>query len=80
MFSNKSRNDRVKILIVEDEKINIDVLIGLLNPEYRTVAARSGEQALRRLETPSLPDLILLAVMMPGMDGYETCGIVNYPG
>ena len=70
-------DERAKILIVDDEKINIDVLVGLLNPEYRTVAAKSGDQALRRLENPPLPDLLLLDVMMPGMDGYETCRIIK---
>jgi diguanylate cyclase (GGDEF)-like protein len=72
-----ARDARAKILIVDDEKINIDVLVGLLKRKYRTAAAKSGEQALRRLETPPLPDLILLDVMMPGMDGYEACRIVK---
>jgi diguanylate cyclase (GGDEF)-like protein len=65
--------DRAKILIVDDEKINIDVLVGLLKPYYRTVAAKNGEQAFKRLAVPPLPDLILLDVMMPDMDGYEVC-------
>ncbi len=62
-----------KILIVDDEKFNIDVLVGMLNPFYRTIAAKNGGQALRRLEKPPLPDLILLDIMMPEMDGYEVC-------
>jgi diguanylate cyclase (GGDEF)-like protein len=64
---------QAKILIVDDEKMNLDVLIGLLKPYYRTVAAKSGEQAFKRLQVPPLPDLILLDIMMPGMDGYEVC-------
>jgi len=64
---------QAKVLIVDDEKINLDVLVGLLKPYYRTVAAKSGEQAFKRLEIPPLPDLILLDIMMPGMDGYEVC-------
>jgi len=64
---------KAKVLIVDDEKINLDVLICLLKPYYRTVAAKSGEQAFKRLEIPPLPDLILLDIMMPGMDGYEVC-------
>jgi diguanylate cyclase (GGDEF)-like protein len=64
---------QAKVLIVDDEKINLDVLIGLLKPYYRIVAAKSGEQAFKRLQVPPLPDLILLDIMMPGMDGYEVC-------
>lgn len=65
--------DRFKILIVDDEAVNIDVLVGIFSPYYKIVAAKSGDQALRRLETPPLPDLILLDIVMPGMDGYEVC-------
>jgi len=65
--------ERPKILIVDDEKINIDVLVGLLNPDYKTVVAKNGEQAFMRLEKPPLPDLILLDIMMPGIDGLEVC-------
>ena len=53
--------------------MNIDILVGLLSPHFRTVAARDGRQALNRLKMPPLPDLILLDVMMPIMDGYEVC-------
>ena len=65
--------ERAKILIVDDEKINLDVMVGLLKPNYRIVAAKKGEMALKRLEKPPLSDLILLDIMMPGMDGYEVC-------
>jgi CheY-like chemotaxis protein len=65
--------EKSKILIVDDEKVNIDVLVGLLTPEYRVVAAKSGMQAFKRLEKPPLPDLILLDIMMPEMGGYEVC-------
>ena len=65
--------EKAKILIVEDEKVNIDVLVGLLNKDYRIVVAKNGEQAIKRLEKPPLPDLILLDIMMPGLDGYEVC-------
>jgi len=67
------KKDRPKILIVDDEKINIDILVDLLTPEYRVVAAKNGLQAFKRLEKPPLPDLILLDIMMPEMDGYEVC-------
>ncbi|MBF0146727.1 MAG: diguanylate cyclase [Magnetococcales bacterium] len=65
--------EKAKLLIVDDEKINLDILIGLLGDEYRTVVAKDGEQALHRLEALPLPDLVLLDVIMPGMDGFEVC-------
>lgn len=68
-----NQEEKTKILVVDDEKANIDVMVGLLSPHYKVVAAKNGEQALKRLEHPPLPDLILLDVMMPGMDGYEVC-------
>ncbi|MBF0213609.1 MAG: diguanylate cyclase [Magnetococcales bacterium] len=62
-----------KILIIDDEAISIDVLSGLLRPDYRITSAKSGENAILRLENQPLPDLILLDVVMPGMNGYAVC-------
>jgi two-component system, NtrC family, sensor kinase len=61
------------ILIVDDVPNNIRVLVELLDPtEYKVAVARSGEKALDIVaEAP--PDLILLDIMMPGIDGFETC-------
>lgn len=66
------------LLVVDDVPDNIDVLVGLLQDEYKVRAARSGEAALKMLLTTvkakqPLPDLILLDVMMPEMDGFEVC-------
>lgn len=61
------------ILIVDDEKVHLDVLIEVLQQQYRLLVAKSGEAALQRLQSEARPDLILLDVMMPGIDGYETC-------
>jgi len=62
------------ILVVDDVADNIDVLVGLLQDEYKVRAAKSGESVLKMLSTNSkLPDLILLDVMMPEMDGFEVC-------
>jgi len=58
------------LLIVDDEPANLAVLAWVLRPHYRVRAASSGEQALRAISTPPRPDLILLDVMMPGMDGH----------
>jgi len=66
-------DDRAKILVVDDEKFYIDVVVELLNGDYKVVVAMDGEQALRRVESGPLPDLILLDVMMPDMSGYDLC-------
>ena len=63
---------RNKILVVDDERYNINVLNELLKSDCDIMAAKSGEQALKALEK-ARPDLILLDVMMPEMDGYEVC-------
>ena len=59
------------ILIVDDSPENLMVLTELLSPSYRVLAAQSGEKCLRIASGKTRPDLILLDVMMPGMDGYE---------
>lgn len=62
-----------QILIVDDTPANIDILDQFLEKEgYRISVAQSGEAALD-LVSRTLPDLILLDVMMPGIDGFETC-------
>lgn len=58
------------LLIVDDEPANLAVLAWVLRPHYRVRAASSGERALQAALTPPLPDLILLDVMMPDMDGH----------
>jgi putative two-component system response regulator len=64
---------RPRILIVDDEPINVKVLVDLLRPKYGLVIARDGVQALERLKGEALPDLALVDVMMPNMDGLELC-------
>ncbi|VXD24773.1 sensor histidine kinase [Planktothrix paucivesiculata] len=61
------------ILIVDDNLTNIKLLLDVLNQSgFRVSIAKSGENALLKLQE-TLPDLILLDVMMPGIDGFETC-------
>jgi len=60
------------ILVVDDAPENIDVLSGVLSTSYKIKAAINGEKALK-IAFASSPDLILLDIMMPGMDGYEVC-------
>ncbi len=59
------------ILVVDDEPENLSLLTHLLRPVYQVRAANSGEHALRAAASEPRPDLVLLDVMMPGMDGYE---------
>ena len=62
-----------RILIVDDERFNIKTLTEFLHEDYKIMAAKTGEQALKAVQGEILPDLILLDIMMPGMDGYEVC-------
>lgn len=62
---------RAKILVVDDTKTNIEVLEGILSPSYDIYVALNGIKALELVHKVK-PDLVLLDVMMPGMDGYET--------
>ncbi len=61
-----------RILIVDDAKTNIDILVEALRGEYKLSVALDGTAALRSVEK-SPPDLVLLDIMMPGIDGYEVC-------
>jgi len=61
------------ILVVDDAPENLAILNGILKDHYRVKVATSGERALALAAGSEQPDLILLDVMMPGMDGYEVC-------
>jgi len=61
------------ILIVDDERQNIKLLNQFLRDSYKIMAAKDGEQALNAVRGSIVPDLILLDIMMPGIDGYEVC-------
>ena len=61
-----------KILIVDDAPENIDILGGILK-DFKKSAAINGELALKIVNSKNKPDLILLDIMMPGMDGFEVC-------
>lgn len=70
-----SESERTQtILIVDDTPDNIRILMETLREEYKILAATSGEMALKAALAENPPDLILLDIMMPGMDGFEVCG------
>lgn len=67
------RNLRQTILVVDDTPENIDILSGVLREDYKVKAALNGERALKIANAETKPDIILLDIMMPEMDGYEVC-------
>ena len=66
-------NNKFTILVVDDIPENIDILRGILNSKYNIKAAISGKTALAIAASDSPPDIILLDVVMPDMDGFEVC-------
>ena len=68
-----SSPDKKLVLIVDDTPTNVAVVSGVLKDSFRTKVATNGEKALAIANGAEKPDLILLDVMMPGMDGYEVC-------
>ena len=67
------KNDKQCVLVVDDTPENIDVIKGVLGDCYRLKVALNGLKALKIAEADPPPDLILLDIMMPEMDGYEVC-------
>jgi putative two-component system response regulator len=62
-----------KVLIVDDTPENIQILMHTLKDDYTLIAAVSGQKALQLAASDPVPDLILLDIMMPGLDGYQVC-------
>ena len=61
------------VLVVDDTPDNIDVMNGILREHYRVKVALNGQKALDAASSNDPPDIILLDIMMPGMNGYEVC-------
>ncbi len=68
-----SDSSAARILIVDDTPENLDVLGGILRGEYQVKVALNGPRALKIATSDAAPDLILLDVMMPEVDGHEVC-------
>jgi len=64
------------VLIVDDEKLNLDVLVRILSPEYTIYVSKSGASAVE-MAHHHMPDIILLDILMPDMDGYEVLGVLK---
>jgi putative two-component system response regulator len=65
--------EKATILVVDDTPDNLTLMSNLLKDDYRVRIANGGEKALHIAASDAPPDLILLDIMMPGMDGYEVC-------
>ena len=65
--------DKKTILVVDDTAENIDLLVGLLKGQFVVKAARNGQVALKIVQSGNPPDLLLLDIIMPEMDGFEVC-------
>lgn len=61
---------QARILVVEDERLNINILVSILVDDYDVIIAKTGEQAIKRVKE-QVPDLVLLDIMLPDMEGYE---------
>lgn len=72
MISVHTKIDKHTVLVVDDEPSNIEILAKILQPEYRVIFTTKGAN-VRRMAEENCPDLVLLDVVMPGMDGYEVC-------
>jgi PleD family two-component response regulator len=70
------RADKIKILVVDDQPVNIQIIHQMLNAEYQIFMATSGDQAITLCQN-NPPDLILLDVVMPELDGLATCRLLK---
>ena len=73
MADTNSLIERSTVLIVDDSPNDLAQISGILKDLYKVTIANSGERALELAKTDAPPDILLLDIMMPVMDGYETC-------
>ncbi|ARU59091.1 MAG: diguanylate cyclase [Pseudomonadales bacterium] len=66
-------DDQARVLIVDDDRISISVLNDILKQDYRIKVAINGAQALERITTPPKPDMVLLDVILPDINGFDIC-------
>lgn len=64
---------RSRILVVDDSLFNRKILNDALSPVYEVLSARNGEEAISLCREEQPPDIVLLDIMIPGMDGHEVC-------
>ena len=71
-------NDGIKkILMVDDDEVHLLIANSILKDKYETISAKSGKEAISLITKGLVPSLILLDVLMPEMDGWETYNIIK---
>ena len=73
MDASARRSERPVILVVDDTPQHLSIICDVLEPDYTVRSANNGARALKIAQATPPPDLILLDIMMPEMDGYEVC-------
>lgn len=73
---NQDKLQRYRILVVDDEPANLNLLRQILKQDYDLAFAKSGQDALKTLHEHK-PDMVLLDIMMPGIDGYKVCETIK---
>ncbi len=72
MLESKENMKRSKVLVVDDLPTNVKLITAILKRDYEIIPAYSAEEALEKVDSEN-PDIVLLDIMMPGIDGYEVC-------
>jgi CheY-like chemotaxis protein len=79
-FNITAGNEKLKILMIDDDEIHLTMAEGMLKDEYDVVTAKSGSEALGIFYQGLVPQLILLDLIMPEMDGWDTYGRIRAIG
>jgi len=72
-----TKDKRNAVLIVDNERVNIKILYEILKDDYQVKVATSSQQALEMVVSEPIPDMVLLDIVMPQMDGFEVCQIIK---
>ena len=72
ILESKENMNGSKVLVVDDLPANVKLITAILKRDYEIIPAYSGEEAIEKVESEK-PDIVLLDIMMPGIDGYEVC-------
>lgn len=72
ILESKENMNGSKVLVVDDLPANVKLITAILKKDYEIIPAYSGEEAIEKVESEK-PDIVLLDIMMPGIDGYEVC-------